>query len=179
METQKNETKNTMELGVFTFYDCVLKQFEIPFILPTQKLNDYLDAVVNNVESKFYKHENNYYIVRIGIYNEETAEIKNIQHQQIATLDKYINDKKRTMQTIIQTLNYLPTGYFKMPEEMKKQIQKDIDAGIKEYIENFVIPDIDTNQILNNYKNENKNLKKEIEDLKELYKEYTPSKENL
>ena len=140
-----NDTKQTsnMKNGVYTIYDCVLKQFDLPFVVPVCKLDDYMNLIVNDVSSKYFNHESDYIINRIGYFDQQSGDIELTCIERVAIADKYIDTKKRKLQTIIQTLNFLPTGYFKMPEEMKKSLQEKIDEAINKYVEDYVVPDLD------------------------------------
>lgn len=154
---------DTLKIGVYTIYDCVLKQFDIPIAIPVSKLYDYMNLLVNDVNSKYFNHESDYILNKTGDFNTETGEIEPHFIERIQTLDKYIDNQKRKLQTIIQTLNYLPTGYFKMPVEMKQDIQDRIDRSITDYVANYVVPDMDINSASDNII---KKLQKENEDLK-------------
>lgn len=143
---QKNVAESNMNIGIYTIYDCVLKQYDVPFAINETKLNDYLTLVVNDVQSKYYNHEFDYIVNKIGNFNTTTGEIEQHFVERVAMLDTYIDIKKRQLQTIIQTLNYLPAGYYKMPQEMKENIQEDINAAVKDYVELFVVPDLDVQQ---------------------------------
>ena len=139
------DTKQTTNIknGIYTIYDCVLKQFDLPFVVPVTKLNDYMNLIVNDVSSKYFNHESDYIINRIGYFDQESGDVELTCIERIAIADKYIDTKKRKLQTIIQTLNFLPTGYFKMPDEMKNALQEKIDESIKKYVEDYVVPDLD------------------------------------
>ena len=141
---QVNEqVKSTTDIAIYTVYDCVLKQFSAPVSLPRQKVNDYYTLLVNDVQSPYYNHESDYILNEIGFFNIETGEIEPKFIERICILDTFIDYKRRNLQTLLQTLNYLPTGYFKMPEEQKKVIQENIDNAVKKYVENYVVPDLD------------------------------------
>lgn len=154
---------DTLQIGVYTIYDCVLKQFDIPIAIPVSKLYDYLHLLVNDVNSKYFNHESDYILNKTGDFNTETGEIEPHFIERIQTLDKYIDNQKRKLQTVIQTLNFLPSGYFKMPVEMKQDIQDKIDKSITDYVANYVVPDMDINSTSDNII---KKLQKENEDLK-------------
>lgn len=141
----RTDVSSSLEYGVYTIYDCVLKQFEPPFCLPKSKLGDYLLTYINDTSCKYYNHEGDFIVNKIGDFNQETGEVESHFVERICTLDKYIDDRKRKLQTIIQTLNFLPSGYFKMPVEQKQAIQEKIDLAIKKYVEDYVIPDMDVN----------------------------------
>lgn len=141
------QVKDTLGVGVYTIYDCVSKQYDLPMCIPVNKIDDYFTIIVNDVNCKYYLHEQDYIINKIGDFNTDTGEIVLHFIERVAQLDKYVNNQKRRLQTIIQTLNYLPQGYFKMPEEMKKSVQENIDLAINNYVENYVIPDFDVNNL--------------------------------
>lgn len=141
---QVNEqVKSTTDIAIYTVYDCVLKQFSAPVSLPRQKVNDYYTLLVNDVQSPYYNHESDFILNEIGSFNIETGEIEPKFIERICILDTFIDYKRRNLQTLLQTLNYLPTGYFKMSEEQKKVIQENIDNAVKKYVENYVVPDLD------------------------------------
>lgn len=147
-EKEKREAVSSLGVGVYTIYDCVLKQYDLPFTIQITKLNDYLSLLVNDVQSKYFKHESDYIVNKIGEFNQDTGEIELHFVERISMLDKYIDDKKRNLQTCIQTLNYLPSGYFKMPDEMKKDIQEQINITVQKYVAEFVVPDLEVNKQL-------------------------------
>lgn len=136
---------DTLQIGVYTIYDIVLKQYESPFSVQENKLTDYMSLMVNDVQSRFYGHESDYIINKIGSFDNETGEIQLHFVEFVAMLDSYIDNSKRKLQTIIQTLNFLPSGYFKMPLEQKEDIQQKIDSAINDYVSNYVVPDLDVN----------------------------------
>lgn len=143
-----NDTKQTTNIknGIYTIYDCVLKQFDLPFVVPDVKFDDYMNLIVNDVSSKYYNHESDYIVNRIGYFYQDSGDVELTFIERISILDKYIDTKKRKLQTIIQTLNFLPSGYFKMPDEMKNALQEKIDEAIKKYVEDYVVPDLDVQQ---------------------------------
>lgn len=150
--------ENTLEYGVYTVYDTVLKVHDFPVTLPVSKLDDYYKLVVNDVTSKYYGKESDFILNRIGTFNQESGEIVLHFVERICMLDTFIDKQKRHLQTIVQVLNYLPSGYFKMPDEMKQSIQERIDSATMEYVSKYVIPDLDVsnfdmNKIKDIYKN--------------------------
>lgn len=144
--TENNEKKaveSNLTIGVYTIYDCILKQYDIPFCIQDSKLGDYLTLLVNDVQSKYYNHEVDYIVNKIGSFDSDTGEIQLKFIERVSILDKYIDVKRRNLQTVIQTLNFLPSGYFKMPDEMKKDIQEKINQATTKYIQDYVVPDIE------------------------------------
>lgn len=142
VEVADNVSSN-LEIGVYTIYDCVLKQFGAPISIPVSKVTDYFTILVNDLNSPYYNHECDYILNRIGTFNQETGEIDLHFIERICVLDSFINNNKRNLQTIIQTLNYLPSGYYKMPAEQKEAIQNEINCAVQKYVENYVVPDLD------------------------------------
>lgn len=102
--------------------------------------------LVNDVGSKYYGHESDFILNKVGDFNQETGEVENHFVERVAFLDFYIDNNQRKLQTIIKVLNYLPQGYFKMPMEQKQAIQEKIDCAITEYVANYVIPDLDVSK---------------------------------
>lgn len=134
---------DTLKIGVYTIYDSVLKQFDIPLAIPVNKLYDYMAMLVNDVGSKYYGHESDFILNKVGDFNQVTGEVENHFVERVSFLDAYVDNHQRKLQTIIKVLNYLPQGYFKMPMEQKQAIQEKIDCAITEYVANYVIPDLD------------------------------------
>lgn len=139
----KTEVKSSIKIGVYSIYDCVLKQFGAPICIPVSKVNDYFTLLVNDVQSPYYDHESDYILNKIADFDSNTGEIIPCFIERISLLDNFININKRNLQTIIQTLNYLPSGYFKMPSEQKEAIQANIDKAVQKYISDYVVPDMD------------------------------------
>lgn len=144
-DLKKNVVESNMQVGVYTIYDCVLKQYDVPFCIIESKLGDYLSLLVNDVQSKYYNHESDYIVNKIGNFNINSGEINLHFVERVCLLDKYVSDKKRNLQICLQTLNYLPSGYFKMPQEMKNDIQGKIDECVQKYVSEYVVPDLDIN----------------------------------
>lgn len=161
IENQASETLTNLKVGVYTIYDCVLKQFGAPISIPVSKLNDYFNMLVNECSSPYFGHESDFILNKIGDFNQETGEIEQHFIERVCVLDTFVNSNKRNLQTIIQTLNYLPTGYFKMPAEQKELIQEQINESVQNYVKNYVVPDLDISS------EKIKSLELELEDYKE------------
>lgn len=154
-------TVSTLEIGVYTIYDTVLKQFDFPICVPVAKLNDTMKFLVNDPQSKYFGKESTFVLNKIGLFNQETGEIESHFVERVSFLDAYVDLNKRKLQTIVQVLNYLPSGYYQMPSVQKQAIQDRIDNAITEYVANYVIPDLDVSKfdtskvrdIYNNYDN--------------------------
>lgn len=143
VENIEKNVSETQVIGIYTVYDCVLKQFSAPVSLPKSKVSDYYTMLVNDVQSPYYNHESDYILNEIGTFNILTGEIELHFIERICILDSFIDQKRRNLQTLVQTLNYLPTGYFKMPAEQKELIQENINKATQKYVEDYVVPDLD------------------------------------
>lgn len=148
-EKIKGNQADTLKLTVYSIYDCLLGQYDAPFSINSHNLDDFMVAMVNDVQSKYYKKESDFSIVELGTFDVISGNITLSNPKIISQLDRYIDKGKRNLQVIIQTLNYLPTGYFKMPDDLKKEIQSNIDESIQKYVSDYVIPDLDANDIKN------------------------------
>lgn len=136
----------TLENAVYVIYDTELQYYCPPMCIPVSKLYDYFSLVVNDVSSQYFMNESKFHLYRVGSFDTITGIITNEIPTFVNSLDKYVDNSKRKLQTIIQVLNYLPCGYFKMPDEMKKVIQEKIDVAITEYVSTYVIPDLDVSK---------------------------------
>lgn len=148
--TTTEKKLDTLEIGVYTIRNDMLRSYEDCFSCNVQQLGKYLSMIVNDVQSKFWGTESNYSLYRIGTFRTDIGKLEILEPELVNKLDMFIDNQKRTIQIICQTLNYLPTGYFKMPDEMKKQIQDKIDEATTKYINDYVIKDLDTNGIKEN-----------------------------
>lgn len=138
------QCESSLKVGIYSVWDTQLKQYDSPFSCSISHLDDYLSIMVNDVQSRFYGKEEFFIVVKLGEFDSNTgALIQCSQPEHVGMLSKYIRTVDRNMQIIIKTLNFLPQGYFKMPQEMKQNIQNDIDSAIKDYVANYVIPDMD------------------------------------
>lgn len=144
----KGKDVDTFCYKLLSIYDCLLGTYSVPFAVSEISMHSMLSSIVNDVQSQYYNKESDYRIVQVGEFDETTGIVHGYtEHVMLGDLSSYIDTKQRNLQTIIRTLNYLPTGYFKMPEEQKKDIQQSIDESIKKYVSDYVIPDLDTNDI--------------------------------
>ena len=92
-ETSEN-VLNNLEIGVYSIYDCVLKQFGAPISIPVSKVNDYFNMLVNDVASPYYNHENDYILNKIAKFDSEKGEIQPHFIQRICVLDSLIINKR-------------------------------------------------------------------------------------
>lgn len=139
-------TVSTLDIGIYTIYDTALRQFDFPICVPVSKIDDTMKYLVNDPQSKYFGKEQDFILNKIGIFNQATGEIESHFVERVSILDQYIDIKKRKLQTIVQVLNYLPSGYYQMPAEQKEVIQKRIDEAIITYVSNYVIPDLDVSK---------------------------------
>lgn len=146
-EGVKGDCGNLGKIGVYCIYDTILKQYGNPFSVNVVDLDRYINIMINDVQCQYYGRETQFILYQIGEFDFEKGIISAINPKLINNLDYYVNQKDRNLQIIIQTLNYLPKGYFKMSDEQKSDIQKQIDDCIYKYISNYVVPDLDTDKI--------------------------------
>ena len=140
-----NEHLDTLQLGIYVVYDKVAKSYEPPVCIPVSRFMDYFKLVVNDVASKYYGHESDYQVELLGYFDSQLGIFDLQKSIVISTLDYCIDYNKRNLQTIVQVLNFLPSGYFKMSAEQKQDIQNSIDKAIVEYVAKYVAPDLDVN----------------------------------
>lgn len=146
MDLDEN-VKNSLYQRVYMIYDTKLQQFAHPLIIKESEYVNVFKQLVNNVTSVYYQQEDDFILYDFGIFNEVDGFIKYDNIKSLGTLSQFIDSNIRNVQVCIQTLNFLPVGYFKMPKEMQQDIQSRIDECIKSYVENFV--DLDKVKISN------------------------------
>ena len=103
IETKAKDTlKTNLVIGVYSIYDCVLKQFGAPISIPDSKVNDYFTMLVNDVQSPYYNHESDYILNRIGTFNPETGEIELHFVERVCIMDSFINDNMMAIKKILK-----------------------------------------------------------------------------
>lgn len=132
--------ENSLKLTAYCVYDTKLSVYGAPFILPKSKYAENMKLLVNDISSQYYDHEDDYILYEIGEFDEKSGQIYYLDKIDLGHLSVYIDYHMRDVQTCIKTLNYLPTGYFRMDKEMQASIQERIDEAIKYYTEQFIKP---------------------------------------
>lgn len=132
------DVKSTLELHFYALYDTKDCVYVAPFVSAKQSVLDDIKLVVNDVKSSYYGKEKYYILYDLGIYNNKNGTVSNKQPVEVCHLDSLIDENIRNVQVCIQTLNYLPKGYFKAPKEMQEEIQARIDDAIKFYTKEFI-----------------------------------------
>lgn len=138
-----SEVKTSLKMTAYTVYDSVLQEYSSPICISPENMKQDFNVLVNSPNSKYYEHESDYILFAIGEFDSSTGLINYYNPIKIATLDTFIDKNQRNIQIMLRNLNYLPQGYFKMPDEMKKDIQEKIDDSIKFYTETFIKPSLD------------------------------------
>ena len=72
---------STLKIGIYSIYDCVLKQYDIPIAIPVSKLYDYMNLLVNDVQNKYFGHEVDFILNKIGDFDTDTGEFKEHNHK--------------------------------------------------------------------------------------------------
>ena len=140
--SKDEKVASTLFYEVYCIYDSVLKQFELPIVDESSKIIDDIKILVNTYGSKYYYHEKDYFLYKLGTYNRDEGIIENCTPVSLGNLSLYIDSHIRNTQTIIHTLNTLPSGYISMPDDFKKDIQSKIDDAIKSYVSEFCVPNV-------------------------------------
>lgn len=138
MSQDVKNVENSLQQQVYCIYDCQLKQYELPFVMQEAKLKDFMSQIVNEVSSSYYSNPSLFNLCKLGTFDTSTGNILQSTVDVVCKLDTYIDENRRRVQECIRTLNYLPTGYFKMPKEIQEDIQQKIDEAIKQYVKDFV-----------------------------------------
>lgn len=132
------EVKSTLELHFYALYDTKDCVYVAPFVSAEQSVLEEIKLVVNDVKSSYYGKEKYYILYDLGTYNNKNGTVLNLKPVEVCHLDSLIDENIRNVQVCIQTLNYLPKGYFKAPKEMQADVQSKIDEAIKFYTKEFI-----------------------------------------
>lgn len=135
-ETVK-KIENELVNNVYSIYDTSLSVYESPFVMKSCDLKGFLISLANDVNSKYYENPEQYEVFCLGTYDDSVGEFITNSKQCLGNLSAYVDVRRRDIQMCIRTLNFLPTGYFKMPVEMQKDIQSKIDEAVKFYAKEF------------------------------------------
>lgn len=148
---QKDENiKPVIENGVYAIYDTKLCQFELPIVLPVSTAVRDLKQIVNAYGSKYFFTPSDFILYRLGTYDNSSARFDLLpegKYLNIGNLNDLVDDSLRRRFMIMHTLSTLPVGYYKMPEEMKKDIQANIDEACKTYVKEFIVPEIEAGNL--------------------------------
>ena len=138
--------KPVIENGVYAIYDTKLCQFELPIVLPVNTAIRDLKAIVNSYGSKYFFAPHEFIIYRLGSYDNQTARFDLLpdgKYLNLGVMTDLVDDSLRRRFMLMHTLSTLPVGYYKMPNEMKEDIQKNIDEACKSYVQEFIVPEIE------------------------------------
>lgn len=122
---------NSLEKSLYCVYDKKLQEYSHVFLATGPEARSIFTEMANDVSSPLYNSCSDYDVVNLGSLLPEEILDKKI----CCPLNTFRDSKRIELQWMIQTLNYLPTGYFKMPEEMQKDIKDKIDEALKKYTE--------------------------------------------
>lgn len=137
--SKKNEkVAESLSEKVYVVYNSDINVYEKPFVCRESELSDICSMLVNNVESKYYNSPTSYDVYCIGDFDSFSGQISSCTRHFITNLGYCVDEFKRRVQICIQTLNYLPIGYYKMSKEEQAPIQDKINNALSEYIEMFV-----------------------------------------
>lgn len=122
--------------------------YDEPFIISELNCKNFVSQQMNNPSFPYYYDFDNRFLFCVGYISQSDMHTHiNLVPEVIGTLQSYVSKSLRKYQQTLQTLNYCPKGYFRMSEQQKKEIQEQLDTAIIEYVEKYVIPDIDTSNI--------------------------------
>lgn len=145
--------KPVIENGVYAIYDSKLCQFELPLVMPVNTAVRELKNIVNSYGTKYFFSPEDFILYRIGTYENSTAKFELLpvgQYLVLCNLQDLVDKDLRRKFMLLHTLNTLPVGYYKMPSEMKEDIQKNIDNACQAYVKDFIIPEIENGNLVVN-----------------------------
>lgn len=143
MSKSSEKVAESLSEKVYVIYNSDIQVYEKPFVCRESELSDICSMLVNSVDSKYYNNSTSYDVYCIGEFDSFSGQISTSARHFITNLGYCVDDFKRRVQICIQTLNYLPIGYYKMSKEEQAPIQEKINYALSEYIEMFVIDNPD------------------------------------
>ena len=108
------------------------------FLLKDHEVSQHFSELANDVRSPFYKRQEDFVIYCAGVVSDDDFSIiPESGSLPFSLLSEYIDVNRINYQWMVQTLNYLPTGYFKMPKEKQEEVEKDIRRFTYDYPRGF------------------------------------------
>lgn len=132
------ELESSLETHFYALWDTNLKQYSYPFVSSVSHVLEEIKKLVNDVRSDFYGLEHNFILFDLGLFDCNTGKVECFEPVNVCNVSDLIDENIRNVQVCIQTLNFLPNGYFKAPKEFQESIQAKIDEAIKFYSEKFI-----------------------------------------
>ncbi len=126
---------NTLETKIYALYDLELKSYSYVFCGIGRDVQNFYSEMVNSVGSIFYERANSFEIVCLSDFNISTGEITLVDRFVLCRLSQLIDKKRVERQQMVQSLNYIPIGYYRMPKEMQDDINSRINDALSTYIE--------------------------------------------
>ncbi len=126
---------DSLEKSIFCIYDKKLKKYSNVFLASGVDAKKIFTEMANDVTSPQYGFTTDFDCVLLAQFDEEVGTIIDENRTILCGLDTFVDEKRIELQYMIQTLNFLPSGYFKMPAEMQAEIKENIDLQTKKYAE--------------------------------------------
>lgn len=123
---------DSLEKSIYCIYDKKLQIYKNLFCATGVEAKHIFTELANDITSEFYSRCSDFDCYFVGSFDESCCCISD-SRVIICGLDTLIDKKRIELQYMIQTLNYLPVGYFKMPAEMQQDIKDNIDEQVKKY----------------------------------------------
>lgn len=135
---------NTLNKSIYCIYDKKLKKYSNVFLASGVDAKKIFTEMANDVSSPQYGFTSDFDCVSLGSFDESLGTFGDFNDSIgafipvktiLCGLDTFVDEKRIELQYMIQTLNFLPSGYFKMPAEMQAEIKENIDLQTKKYAE--------------------------------------------
>lgn len=123
---------DSLEKSLFCIYDKKLQLYKNVFCATGVEAKHIFTEMANDITSDFYSRSSDFDCYYIGAFDDGSCIVAD-NRMIICGLDTLVDKKRCELQYMIQTLNYLPIGYFKMPPEMQHDIKDKIDEQVKKY----------------------------------------------
>lgn len=117
-------------------YNTDLNEYEAVQAMYESDIRPYFIELASDIRSPYYNKLKNYTVVSLGDFKRDGSIVSN-KPDTLGLLSDYADPKRIEYQRIVQVLNYLPEGYFKMPSEMQAEVQKQIQEAVISYVNKY------------------------------------------
>lgn len=124
---------NSLDKSIYCIYDKKLKKYSNVFLASGVDAKKIFTEMANDVTSPQYGFTSDFDCILLSSFDDSIGDLSSYCKSILCGLDTFVDEKRIELQYMIQSLNYLPVGYFKMPAEMQQEIKDNIDIQTKKY----------------------------------------------
>lgn len=131
-----------MKKVIYTVFDRKLNEHAQLVMLSEAEVQTFFEQLADDVTNPIYRHLSDFDVYQVATFDTENCTFDDFVMILKGSLKDYQDEDRKHLNIITQTLNFLPTGYFRMPKEMQERIEQDIKDCAKDYVENYMSKDM-------------------------------------